>query len=116
MNALPITFLDAMDSAFTTIRDQIELNEVMVEGELSIIREGKHPDAVSTPVGDEGADDLINALRDHAAVEWQEIHSTIEMALVRGRAEGAAWAMSAIASGISDWVSQAEFNEDHEHL
>ena len=108
MSDLPASFLDAIDSAFSVIRDQIELNEVMVEGELAIIKEGRHPEAVLAPASDEGTDDLIDALRNHAAVEWQEVHSTIEMALIRGRAEGASWAMSMVAERIGEWAAQPD--------
>ncbi len=116
MNTLPNSFLDAIDSAFTQIRDQIELNEGMVEGELAIIRNGQGSNVAPPLACEEGVDDLIEALRNHAAVEWQEIRSTIEMALVRGRAEGAAWAMSTIAGGISEWAVEAGIAQDHEHL
>ena len=108
MSDLPASFLDAIDSALSLIRDQIELNEVMVEGELSIIKEGRRPEAALAVSSDEGADDLIDALRNHGAVEWQEVHSTIEMALVRGRAEGASWAMSIIAERIGEWAAQPD--------
>jgi hypothetical protein len=99
------SLLEQLEAAFSRIRDQIELNEVMVEGELAIIKEYARPGVVFAPIADEGADDLIEALRNHQSAEWQEVHSTIEMALVRGRAEGASHAMNEIASAVQKWWS-----------
>ncbi|WAC19037.1 hypothetical protein OVA24_17560 [Luteolibacter sp. SL250] len=94
-----------LESAFSKVRDLIELNEALVEGEVATIKECTRGDAIFTDPSGEGSIDLIDALRNQRSVEWEDVTSTIEMALIRGRAEGASSAVWEISVAVQNWWS-----------